>query len=379
MTKPLFIESYPQALAGQQETLLELLTQLRELGIQPEIAVPKSGLFVEKLNKHDFITHVLPQPERISEYGGAIYRQTFTQKIKMGIQVFKYIVQISKFIKKNKYSVVYCNDLRGLLTVGVAARFCGIPVVIWDKLDKPHGVYDWIQLPIATKNLIIAEGISKKYPRWQKIVWAKKIQVVRDGIDINRFTPTLVSEKCSIQIQPGAFVLTTIGTICVRKGHDILVEAFLLAKVSIPNLVLFVIGVPDDASNVFAESLKLNSHKDIHWLGHRDDIPELLKHTNCLISLSRYEGMGRVNVEAMAMEVPVIGSHNTGISEVVEHDKTGFLVDIENIDEIVAAIEEVAKHPARTLDMGKLARYRAETCFNKETQIKKVIEALIGA
>ncbi|WP_305818597.1 hypothetical protein [Photobacterium leiognathi] len=119
-------------------------------------------------------------------YGGEIYRYGIKDKIKTYLQVGKYILSLKDKLKANHIDVVYCNDMRGLLTVGVAAKLCGIPVVIWDKLDKPHGWLDNIQLPLVTKNLIISDSIKNKYPSYQNDFFKNKIVKVHDGAYIDK-------------------------------------------------------------------------------------------------------------------------------------------------------------------------------------------------
>lgn len=58
------------------------------------------------------------------------------EKLSMLKQLAGYVLNLRQWLKSQRPGVVFCNDMRGLLTMGVAARLAGIPVVIWDKLDK---------------------------------------------------------------------------------------------------------------------------------------------------------------------------------------------------------------------------------------------------
>lgn len=99
-------------------------------------------------------------------------------------QVFSYVFRLWRELGRLRPAAVYCNDMRGLLTVGIAARLRRIPVMTWDKLDKPHGLLDWFQLPLVNRNLVISRAVTVKYPAWQRRLFRRRIRVVPNGVDI---------------------------------------------------------------------------------------------------------------------------------------------------------------------------------------------------
>jgi glycosyltransferase involved in cell wall biosynthesis len=62
-------------------------------------------------------------------------------------------------------------------------------------------------------------------------------------------------------------------------------------------------------------------------MGNRRDIPELLSKADCLVlSTITQEAFGRVIIEAQAAGVPVVATRVGGVTEIIEHEKTGLLV-----------------------------------------------------
>jgi len=374
----LFVESYPQALAGQQETLTALLERAPQAGVDATVLTPAEGAFVERLRARGQKVDIVPQPGTIAAYGGAVYRYGPLRKLRMAFQVLGYVGQLRRHLRDQGYSAVFCNDMRGLL-VGLAARLAGIPVLIWDKLDKPHGLYDALQLPLASRNLMIAEGVGQKYPAWQRRCWRARMRVVRNGIDLSRFRRVeRDSARASLGIDGSQIVLAIVGTITERKGHDLLLEALHKARVQDPRLQLLIIGQADDASATFAERMRATAPAGVSWLGHRDDLDTLLPAIDILVSPSRHEGMGRVNVEAMATQIPVIGSAGTGIAEVVVDGETGLLVDPTDSDALCKAILHLSGDADLRMRMGKAARARAEAEFDVTKQIDTVLREILG-
>lgn len=375
----LFVDSYPQATAGQQETLLHLLERCFESSIAPDIMTPSDGPLVTRLRTLGYPVHICDQPSQLGTYGGAVYRYGMMGKLHMAAQGLRYISQLFRFLGEHRYKAVFCNDMRGLLTLGIAARLRGIPVMIWDKLDKPHGIYDALQLPISSVNLVIAEGVTAKYPNWQKRLWARKIQLLRNGIHTARFAAAAQPYRLHkiLDLPEDAILCGIVGSITRRKGHDLLLPAFVKARAQVPNLHLVVVGETPSDDQGFANDLRARSDARVHWLGARSDMAQLMGSLDLLLSPSRYEGMGRVNVEAMAAGVAVIGSNDTGIAEVVVDQETGLLVDPENTADFARAIIQLAQSPNIRKRMGAAGRTRAQTLFEADTQLKSALAHLL--
>ena len=377
MISVLFVDSYPQAIAGQQETLTSLLSACPGHGIAPTVAMPGEGIFADRLRGAGYPVEIQLQPTRIGAYGGAVYRYGPWLRLQMAGPVAGYVWRLRRWLKARRFDAVYVNDMRALLTFGLAARLLGVPVLLWDKLDKPHGLYDALQLPLVSRNLMIADAVAAKYPSWQRYLWKGKMSIVRNGIDLSRFRPDDRDvARARIGLVPEAVVLGIVGTICERKGHDRLLSAFAAARIECPELTLLVVGTHEAESKDFAHRLGAEADENVHWLGRRDDVPEILPALDFLVSPSRHEGMGRVNVEAMACALPVIGSAGTGIAEVVREGETGFVVDAGDRAALTAAIVKLAKDPELRRRMGQAGLQRAHDVFEVGRQTGQVLTDL---
>ncbi|MDD2654654.1 MAG: glycosyltransferase, partial [Candidatus Omnitrophica bacterium] len=90
-----------------------------------------------------------------------------------------------------------------------------------------------------------------------------------------------------------------------------------------------------------AESLGVKDK--ILFLGPRQDVPELLQVFDIVCLASLYEGMGRVLLEAQAAGKPIVATKIGGIIDVVNENKTGFLVAPRDIDALSGAIVKLAQ------------------------------------
>jgi glycosyltransferase involved in cell wall biosynthesis len=364
-------------LLGQQRTLLALLHCAGAAPIEPVVAVTTMGAFSRAVPATGARLLHLAYPDSIAQYGGAVYRTHGLSRVRMMWQVFRYIASIRRTLRLEKFDAVFCNDMRGLLTVGVAARSLGIPVMIWDKLDQPHGWLDLLQLPLVQANVVISHAVCTKYPRWQSQLFKRKIDKIPDGADLGACDEAR-SAQAEVPGDAGDILIAIIGSICRRKGHDRVFAVWPELVRRNPRLRLLVIGAASDADKPYAEDLPHRDHPRVHFLGELPSVLPVMHRVDVLIVPSRHEGLGLVIVEAMACSVPVVAARAGGIPEVVLDGATGLLFDADAPEQLLDAVLRVAGSRELRLRMGAAGRALAEAEFSRPVQMRRVLDKLIA-
>ena len=95
----------------------------------------------------------------------------------------------------------------------------------------------------------------------------------------------------------------------------------------------------------------------VHWLGRRDDIPNLLKSADVLVQASLWEGMPNSVLEAMAAGLPVIGTAVEGTEDLVVPGQTGWLVPPHDVAALHRAFLEAIDSPERLRHYGEAGRF----------------------
>lgn len=122
----------------------------------------------------------------------------------------------------------------------------------------------------------------------------------------------------------GRFVVAVIGALHRRKGHFTVFDAMK----SLPEKISLVVAGEGEMEEEYRTYVKENGLDDrIAFLGHRDDIGELLSEVDLLALPSTLEATPYVILEAMSAGIPVVASRVFGIPELVTDGKTGFLVE----------------------------------------------------
>ena len=380
-----FVESYPQATAGQQRTLAAILAAWVARGHAATVALPADGPVRSLLEPTGADIQILPQPNRMGRYGGAVYRDGPLAKLATAAAAGRYAFAARRWLRDVNADVLFCNDARGWLTFGPAAKSAGVPVIHWDKLDKPHGRGGWLdrlELPLCDRVLFISEAVKAKFPPAQLARYADRCRTVPNGIDPDRFdpavTPAAAADRDRFGLEEQDFVVAQVGTVCERKGVDRTLAAVPAVCGAHPAALFAFLGEPEnDGDAAWRDGLPNARHPRVQWLGQRDDAAGLLNVADAFVLPSRREGMGRAIVEAMACRLPCVGSDAGGIPEVIADGMTGFVVNFADESAgaaaLAARLSELAGDPDLRRTMGEDGRQRMFARFHGPTQIAEVI------
>lgn len=345
----------------------------------PIVALPDGGALIDQLRARGISIEILPQPALLSRYGGAIYRYSRRQKLGSGLQALSYIRRIRRRLAQLEPDAVFCNDMRGLLTFGMAARTLGVPVMIWDKLDRPHGWLDHLQLPLAQINAIISNAVAGKYPRWQRHWFRNRIVLVPNGVDSSLFerAPAI---RPKLGLASDDVVFAVIGAVTWRKGQDRVLAVFEDLAREVPRARLVIVGgptTPDDEQ--YLARLPLRADRRVLWLGLRRDVPEIMRSIDVLVVPSRQEGMGQVVLEGMAAGRPVVAARAGGLPEVVRNGDTGLLFDGDDPQQLLVSLVRLGRSPDLREQFGRAGQLMVRSRYNRQAQIHTALRLITSA
>lgn len=209
-----------------------------------------------------------------------------------------------------------------------------------------------------------------------KAVMNNEILTVYNGIDLKKFIAnnidlSILKEKLNISAE--AKVLVAVGRFHEAKDYPNLINAFniFLEKFDKNLFHLFIVGDGDLAIITEIKNLiqTYNLGNNIHLLGRRDDIAELLSGADLFVLSSKYEGLPTVVIEAMACGTFVIATDCGGSAEIM--GDTGILVPPQNSEALAEALKEaVNKTPLEIQENNLKARQRVEELFSLEKSVE---------
>lgn len=158
-----------------------------------------------------------------------------------------------------------------------------------------------------------------------------RITVVPRGRSARRFSPSSrsmrVQTRNRLGLDKNELVLISVGRHEPQKGYRHLLEAMRTISAAQQRVTLLLVGKDGAASPVLHrlhDRLELGGQ--VRFLGHRDDVPQLMGCADALVLPSLIEGCPNVAIEAMGVGIPVVASDIAAIREVLGAPPTGLLV-----------------------------------------------------
>ena len=183
----------------------------------------------------------------------------------------------------------------------------------------------------------------------------ERIRVIINGVDLQEFRPG-AEIRDDLGLPDGVTVALFAGDLRTsRKNLDTVLQALILT----PDLHLAIAGSTDGSPYpMLSKALGLSSR--VHFLGHRSDMPALMRAADLFVFPSRYEPFGLVLLEALASGLPVVTAAAVGGASILTPACGIVLPDPNAVDTLAAALCTLAQDDERRQKMGVAARAVAE-------------------
>ncbi|CAN5612070.1 hypothetical protein BH09PLA1_BH09PLA1_12490 [soil metagenome] len=258
-----------------------------------------------------------------------------------------------------------------------AARLAGIRRVAGTlHIDSSQsGARRWLMETVTNHCLDRAIAVSAATARdWirRTALPARLITTIPNGVDTSRFEPkrTKAEARRSLGLDvDGQPLIAAVGRLCEQKGFSFLLDAVArLGKMHAGATIAIAGNGPLRAALLeHARALRIESR--VKLLGHMNDVRPLLEAADLVVLPSLWEAMPYSLLEAMSMGLPAIGTRVAGVPEVIDADKTGFLVPPRDAVALAAAIQPLLGDRVRRDSMGRAARQRIIRLFDEREMI----------
>lgn len=273
-----------------------------------------------------------------------------------------------KLFRAERYDIVHTHTSKAGFLGRLAAKITGIPVVV----HTPHGnIFHGYFKRMPTTAYVVLERFAA---RWtdrlieltqlgveesldQRIGRRDQYSAIFSGIDLGRFENLAAGReeaRMSLGVGNDEFLVGTVGRLEPVKGIEYFVAAAHRITENAPGARCVVVGQGSEEEALRERAQGVTP--EVRFLGHRDDVPQLMAAFDVLVVPSVNEGMGRVVLEAGAAATPVVASDVGGVPDVVRDGETGFLVPPGDDVALAERVVELAKDPVRRQRMGEAGR-----------------------
>ena len=360
--------AYNSQVYGGEKVLLDLTRGLRDKGHDLFAACPSHGPLTDILKAEGVPVFVVPM------------RKTYDL-----ISIYR----LYRILKKCEIDVIHSHGLLVNILSRVAAYLAHTPVSISTAHiplnlrsgKQAQNIFEKLMVPyylIADtltsffNDKIIAVSHAVKRDLIDQGVNANKIVVVQNGIDVSRESGNRQSIRAELQRKPNYPTVGTITRLSPQKDIPTFLRMADFVIRDFPKTQFIIVGDGEKRGELqaLAENLGLQNH--VKFLGYREDARDILKSFDIFALSSLWEGLPIVILEAMAAGKPVVATAVDGVTEVVDHGKTGLLVEPSKPELLAECIVELINNPNKTKSMGKRGRKRIERFFS----IKRVINTV---
>lgn len=353
-TPVLLVSNHGEIVGGGEISLLALLQGLDRARWNPTTVVPMEGPVAARCRDLGFPAHVVPLPS-LRRPGGAAVRS---------------VLGLRRLARTTGACLLHANGSRAGLYAGLAARLVRRPAIWHVRVADPEPLLDRLLVALARAVIVNSHAVALRFP------WAPpgKVRCVHNGVDLAWFAPRRPPPglRAALGIPEGAPVVGSVGRFVPYKGYADLLEAARRVQDALPGVHWILVGDGELRGALEAGARDLALAAQTHFVGWREDVPDLLALFDVFVLPSHAEHFGRVLIEAMAMARPVVATDAGGVPEIVASGETGLLVPPAQPKALAEAILALLENPARAGHFGAAGRRRAEALFGLSAHVEAV-------
>jgi glycosyltransferase involved in cell wall biosynthesis len=196
---------------------------------------------------------------------------------------------------------------------------------------------------------------------------ASRYRVLRSGIEASLYARDAGARervRRELSVSPETVVVGTVGNLKAQKAPLDFVEAARRAHAEDPRLRFVYAGDGELRADVERAITRASLGGVVRLLGWRDDVAAVLAACDVFLLTSRFEGLPRAALQAIAAEVPVVATDTGGIAEVVSSGESGVLVRVGDVGAAADAVLRLAADPVLRRRLAGEARRRLNGAFD---------------
>ena len=360
---------------GSERSLGEMLPQLVQAGVSPIIAC------------------FYPRSEGIEEQ---VIGQGFDVRFIHARGLLSRVRGIRKMIKTEDPHIIHTTHFEANVAARLAAA--GLPVILINSLvttsydpvryrdpkinafrlgavqaiDALTGRYLTSHFHAVSQTVKTAAVHALKIP-------ADRITVIERGRDPVYLGKPGAERRQSTRLRMGLRsedeVIVNVGRHEYAKGQTYLLEAMAMLVRVRPRLTLLIAGRSGNyTAHLRRLRKRLGLERQVSFLGHRDDVPDLLAAADLFVFPSLFEGLPGALIEAMALSLPIVASNIPAVREVVEPNGNALVIEPASVSELSTSIETLLEDRQTASVFAK----RSQEIFQERFTLERSSTRMIG-
>jgi len=360
----LFFHIMKSNFSGAQQNIYRLLRRIDRDKIEPVLVGQVECELTRRVRTDGIETVIIPFPPALDLYDRALLKPSVRQAFRVLRALWTYNVALIHEFRAKQPDVVWCDNIRTFFTTYVACRVART-TMIWNIWSEPAGTVAWFLHRVA---FFLADRVNLEYvDQGPKIfgrlasggAYKKKVVPLYTGVsDFERSIGTDIRRE--LGLTPEDVLLIMASNIVPGKGQVDLLAAMEVLVNEFSHLHLLIAGAPVNShteSMKYHETVRELAAQDtvaanVHLLGWRSDIRDILEASDVYVSTSYSESFPDAVRDAMSTGKPVVVTDVGGTSDLVRVGKSGYLFQPGDIPSLVGHIRKLVSAPALRMEMG---------------------------
>jgi sugar transferase (PEP-CTERM/EpsH1 system associated) len=300
------------------------------------------------------------------------------------------LFRLARMMRTYRPHIVHSRNW-GTIEAIPAARLAGVPIAIHSEhgyeLDMLAGlpvrrrIFRRAAYGMADAVFAVSREL-RDYHAKQAWISSERIRVICNGVDTKRFCPNpelRAGLRKRFGLPQDRFIVGTVGRMVPIKDHGILLRAVdSLVQRGVDAHALLVGSGPELERTQRLADASPGLTGRVTFVGASEEVPELLNTMDVFALPSISEGMSNTLLEAMATGLPVIATAVGGNTEVIDHEKSGWLIRPRDHESLASLLTRLASREDLRQIYGAAARKRIVECFSLDRMLSNYTQLYLG-
>jgi glycosyltransferase involved in cell wall biosynthesis len=284
--------------------------------------------------------------------------------------------KIREIVRAYHIDIVYSNSVKSHVYGAMVRLFCGRKSVWQIRDNVKRGLFNTVLTLLTDKIICISANIYSQVhtPENKKVL-------IYGGIDVKEWDVRAIPQKPlreELSLPPETKLIVIVSQLTPWKNHFDFIKAAKCMVDRCTNVHFLVIGDilnPKDCEykeRIHDKTRELGMSSYVTFLGYREDVKKILCQVDVLLHTAIDEPFGRVLMEAMALEKPVVAYNCGGPGEIILPGETGYLVEPYCYVGLAEKTLILVENDELRLGFGKKGRERVQNSFTIDDSVRKM-------
>jgi glycosyltransferase involved in cell wall biosynthesis len=301
------------------------------------------------------------------------------------------VPRLASWFRRLKPDVVHTHSSKAGITGRVAARMAGVKAVVhtvhgWGfhsaQPKSERTLYENLErwcAPLSDALVVVADR-NRELGLRLGIGRPEQYRVIRSGIELAAYRRNEAEGRAirtEFAIPNDAYVFGTVGRLSDQKApHDAL-EAFVRVAPELPDAWFVFVGDGPHREDLVARAAAAGVAQRVRFAGLRRDVRAFLSAYDAFVLSSRWEGLPRVVLQAMAAGLPVVATAVDGTPEAIDEGESGYLVAAGDVAALADRMLRIGRDRDAARHMGTVGLSRVGE-FSAERMVEQLGELYAG-